>query len=648
MSWDQDLEGPAYEIAAANSQVVRVQAGPGTGKTFALMRQVARLVEEGEEPARILVCTLTRTAATDLVRQVSALGVEGAEQVRVGTLHSYCMRVLRESSVLELTDRVPRILLPYEVRFLIADVNKCPQFGGVNGCKRRLRAFGAAWARLQSETPGWPTDPVDRDFHQQLEEWLGFHGAMLLDEIVPTTLRYLRNNPLAPERTRFEHVVVDEYQDLNKADQVLLDELAAEGRLIVVGDKNQSIYSFRYAHPEGIGDFNSSHAGTVDYDLRECRRCPKRVVEMANALISWNSTRWEQELVARENNADGQVFVVQWPNPELEAKGLALFVRKMVTDGTVEAGKVLVLTPRKQLGYRIARELLDNGIEANSFFSNTVLDGNPKEIGKCEGQRAFSLLSLLADREDRVSLRCLCGFGHNALRASEWRRLQAFCEESRVSPLEVLQGIVGGEITVPRIAGVLGQYRVIEEELRNLEGARGIELVNMVFPADCDWAAGFRKIADELEGNDFGAGELQESILMAITQAELPTEVDYVRVMSLHKAKGLTADLVVVAGSIETLIPHVDNSLPRQDQERMLEEQRRLFYVSITRTTNVLVLSSAITMERGSAYRMRARVGLGDRSRGRTSSSRFLSQLGERCPAAVRGDEWLREIIGDE
>lgn len=644
MSWDQDLEGPAYEIAATNAQIVRVQAGPGTGKTFALIRQVTRLLEEGREPGRILVCTLTRTAATDLVRQVSALGVEGAGQVRVGTLHSYCMRVLRESSVLELTNRVPRILMPYEVRFLIEDI-KHPQFGGVNGCKRRLKAFSADWARLQSDTLGWPTDPIDRDFHQKLKEWLDFHGAMLLDEIVPTTLHYLQNNPLAPERTRFEHVVVDEYQDLNKADQVLLDQLAEEGRLFVVGDKNQSIYSFRYAHPEGIGDFNENHMDTMDYNLCECRRCPKRVVEIANALISCNSTRWRQDLQPRENNPEGEVSVVQWPNPELEAKGLALFISKMVTEGRVDAGKVLVLTPRKQLGYAITHELSENEVEAKSFFSNTVLEGDPKNIEKCEGQRAFSLLTLLADREDKVSLRCLCGFGHNALRAIEWLRLKASCDQSGMSPIEMLQSIVAGEANLPRINGVIGKYRVVEDELRNLEGKRGDELVDILFPPDRDWTDGFRAIADELEDNEFDASDLKQSILTAMTQPELPTEVDYVRVMSLHKAKGLTADLVVVGGCIETLIPHVDISLTRQDRERILEEQRRLFYVSITRTTKMLVLSNAITMERGSAYRMRARVGFGDATRGRTTPSQFLRELGPRCPNAVRGNDWLREML---
>ncbi|MGD0077088.1 MAG: ATP-dependent helicase [Sedimentisphaerales bacterium] len=645
MSWNQDLEGPAYEIAATNAQIVRVQAGPGTGKTFALMRQVTRLLEEGQEPERILVCTLTRTAATDLVRQVSVLGADGANRVRVGTLHSYCMRVLRESSVLELTDRVPRILLPYEVRFMIEDL-KHPHFGGVNGCKKRLMAFSAAWARLQSDVPGWPTDPIDRDFHQKLEAWLNFHRAMLLDEIVPTTLHYLRSNPLAPERTRFEHVVVDEYQDLNKADQVLLDQLAGEGRLVIVGDKNQSIYSFRYAHPEGIGDFNESRVGTIDYNLCECRRCPKLVVEMANSLISSNSTRWRQDLQPRKNNLDGEVHVVQWPTPEWEAKGLALFIRKIVTDKKINAGKILVLTPRKQLGYAITHELSEIGVEAKSFFSDTIMDGDPKNIEKCKGQRAFSLLTLLADRQDIVSLRCLCGYGHNALHAIEWSRLQSSCNQSGTSPIEKLRRTIGGEDNLSQIDGVIKQYQMVEDELRSLEGKHGDELVNMVFPPGSDWASGFRRIADELEDNDFDASDLKESILAAMTQPELPTEVDYVRVMSLHKAKGLTADLVVVGGCIETLIPHVDSTLPYQEQERMLEEQRRLFYVSITRTTNILILSSTITMERGSAHKMRARVGLGDATRGRTIPSRFLRELGSKCPEVVRGDDWLRKMIG--
>lgn len=643
MSWDSDLEGTAYDIAASDADIVRVQAGPGTGKTFALMRRVARLLEEGATPARILVCTFTRTAAADLVRQVSVLGAEGASSVRVGTLHKFCFGLLAQSSVFELTGRTPRPLFPFEERFLLEDLQS--SFGGVRACTRKLRAFAAAWARLQSETPGWPHEPDDQRFHVALEAWLQFHSAMLIGEIVPVALRFLQNNPAAPERVAYEYVLVDEYQDLNRADQKLLDVLASNGRLAVVGDSNQSIYSFRYAHPEGIGEFGEAHPGTVDYNLYECRRCPKQVVDMANSLITSNQTRWEQELRPRESNPSGEVHVIQWPNQDLEARGLALFIKQKVEDAAVEPGRILVLTPRRQLGYGIRDALCNIDVAAHSFFAEDALSGNPKESSGSEAQVAFTLLTLLANPSDRVALRCWCGSGHRCLRASEWARLRAHCESSGLEPREALSAMVEEGMSVPRTGGLIQRMRLLEERLQSLAGKSGGDLLDDLLPHDCDWAQGLRRLAEDLEDDDYDASALLESLRISVTQPELPTDVDYVRVMSLHKAKGLTADLVVVAGCVETLIPHVDRRLPIAEQQRGLDEQRRLFYMGITRTTQILILSSARTMERRPAHQMRAQVGRGDATRGITTQSRFIGELGEACPDAIRGDEWLRRVI---
>jgi len=126
----------------------------------------------------------------------------------------------------------------------------------------------------------------------------------------------------------------------------------------------------------------------------------------------------------------------------------------------------------------------------------------------------------------------------------------------------------------------------------------------------------------------------------------LPTDVDYVRVMSLHKSKGLTADLVVVTGCLEGLIPNVDRDLPAVEQGRALEEQRRLFYVAITRCRQTLVLSSVIFLPRDLAHRMRARVGRGGNAKlARTIATSFFGQLGRERPAPVSGQAFLATTI---
>ena len=265
---------------------MRVLAGPGTGKTFAMKRRVMRLLQEEEDPKRILACTFTRTAARDIAKEIASLGVEGADKVWAGTLHGLCFSILQRQEVLQATGRIVRPLAKTEARFLLQDLQS--KFAGVKKTDKRLKAFEAAWARLQSEEPGWPEDPVDQAFQSELIDWLKFMEGMFVGEIVPVTLRYMQDNPLCAERSKFDHVIVDEFQDLNRAEQLLVDLLAEQAMMTIIGDEDQSIYSFKHAHPDGITDFDVDHPGTHDETLDVCRRCPTKVVALANSLIKNN------------------------------------------------------------------------------------------------------------------------------------------------------------------------------------------------------------------------------------------------------------------------------------------------------------------------------------------------------------------------
>ncbi|MBI3948992.1 MAG: ATP-dependent helicase [Acidobacteria bacterium] len=639
--WDDGLEGPAKRIAEIDRSPLRILAGPGTGKTFALMRRVARLLQNGANARRILVCTFTRTAAADLEKEIAKLGVEGVNDVWAGTLHAFCFGLLPRSEVLELTKRVPRPLLEFEERFLLEDIQG-DDFGGIRERRRRLRAFNAAWARLQTDEPGWPVDPVDRAFHNKLLGWLRFHEAMLIGEIVPETLRFLRENPASNVRGTFEHVLVDEYQDLNRAEQVLLDLLAEAGTLTVVGDENQSIYTFKHAHPEGISTFEQTHPGTHDESLLECRRCPSLVVELANALISNNSTNTNRAVRPMPGNPRGEVYIVQWRSMEEEAEGIAQFIQQRIQFGQVEPGRVLVLAPRRQFGYAIRDALNNLDIPAHSFFHEEALEGNPKKIDECAAQQAFTRVTLLANPDDRVALRCWCGFGSNSLRSCAWARLRAYCEESGESPRAALERLASGEISLPHTRGLVTRLQELQQRLNDLTHVVGQALADSLFPVGEPWTEPLRILASSIGSDDFSAKKLREVLRVGITQPELPTDVDYVRVMSLHKSKGLTADLVVVVGCIEGLIPTVDEDLPLADQSRALEEQRRLFYVAITRTRKTFVLSSVTELPRELAHRIGVHVVGGNRTHARTMASTFLGELGPSRPPALVGSTILR------
>jgi DNA helicase-2/ATP-dependent DNA helicase PcrA len=639
--WNQGLVGCALRIAETEDSPLRVLAGPGTGKTFALMRRVMRLLEDGCRPRDIFVCTFTRTAARDLETELSQLRARGVSRVRTGTIHAFCFSLLSHAAVLPITGRFPRPLLKFEERFLMEDL-KGINGEGIRDLRKRLIAFGAAWARLQSETPGWPQDRRDRAFFAALNEWLRFHKAMLIGELVPETLHFLRNNPESPHRPHFEHVLVDEYQDLNRAEQVLLDELAADGSLTVIGDENQSIYSFKHAHPAGIAEFDRTHHDTHDESLDECRRCPRSVVRLANTLIRQNPSRVRRILRACPGNPDGEVLIVQWPSLQDEAEGLASFIQQRIGQETVEPGRVLVLAPRRQVGYAIRDALIENGILSHSFFYEEALDGNPAKRTEHAAQEAFTLLTLLANPDDRVALRCWCGFGSNSLNRAAWARVRRLAEGSGDSPLTILERLLTGAVLLPHTATIIARFRLLRQRLEELNGLNGTALVDALFPGNEDWAQPIRTVLAELE-DECEPAELLETIRRGVTQPELPNDVDYVRVMSLHKSKGLTADLVVVASCIEGFIPFIEDGLTPDEEQLALEEQRRLFYVAITRTTQTLILSSMTQLPRAAAHKMGARVGNGNVTHAATIASRFFGDLGPDKPATVRGQSILEE-----
>jgi len=640
--WYEGLSDDARQIVDLDVSPLRIISGPGTGKTYILMCKIARLLRTGVAPDRIFTCTFTRTAAKDLQNELLRFNIENADKVYAGTLHSFCFYILSNESVLQITGRTPRPLLDFEKRFLIEDLNAV-SFGGIRDRESRLNAFEAAWARLQTDEPGWANDPVDQAFQNELSNWLRFHRAMIIGEIVPETLKFLRNNPVLANDYSFDYVLVDEYQDLNRAEQELVNIIATQASFTIAGDKNQSIYcTFKYAHPEGIDNFCLTYPQTHDESLLECRRCPSIVVDMANSLISNNPGQNGNRLRPRPNNQNSEVQVVQWISMDEEASGIAQFIADRINNRDITPGQVLILTPRRRIGYAIRDSLNNLGCQAHSFFQEEALEGNPKNLDRSNAQKAFTLLKLLANPEDRVALRCWCGFNDNSLCRVPWSRLKEHCESNGQSPNTALNQIMSGTIQNSRMDELVSRYNDLQNRLKELSNINGQSLIDAIFPVNEDWAEPFRSIASKIPLDELNSSSLYESLRVAIIQPELPTDVDYIRVMSLHKSKGLSAELVVVAGCIEGLIPSIDEGLRELERARTIQEQRRLFYVAITRTTRILMLSSVTRIPRREAHPMRIRIQGGNRYYANTISSRFISELGPNCPRAIIGSSILR------
>ena len=640
MPWNDGLDpqSPAHGIAAATERFIRVVAGPGTGKSFAMKRRVARLLEEGANPKRILPVTFTNVAAEDLQREMLLVGVDGCEDIRGSTLHSLCLRILSLQNVLETLGRVPRPLNRFEVEPLLYDLPA--SFGDKRARNGRIRAYEAAWARLQHEDPGYPADPDDKAFETELIDWLKFHGGMLIGEIIPYAYQYLRDNPAAPERSLYDHVLVDEYQDLNKAEQGVIDLLATQAHLCIVGDDDQSLYSFKFAHPAGIREFQTTHQGTVDHAVSECRRCPTAVVGMVNALIARNKDRDVRQLVPRQENGTGVVEITQYDTLSNEAIGIAEYVRDLIETKGYKPGEILVLAQRRSIGNPIHEALVGHGIPSKSYYQEGILDN-------VSAQERLATLKLLVDPHDRIALRWLLGFGSADFRKGAYARLRKYCEEKDVEPFEAMTQLDAGQISISRTGQLLTRFKEIQAELARLQAFTTLTdfvpgwLLNKLGADDP-----FYNLSLDLSLEVDNSQELMQAIVTTATQPDVPPDVTEVRIMSLHKSKGLSSPVVVIAGCVEGLLPTgPDSELTQAENEARLEEQRRLFFVGLTRVKadpknnrpGIILLTSSRTMSLADAMQSGIKPARVEYGKAHVHASRFLRELGPAAPASKKG-----------
>ena len=657
MAWDAGLcqSDSAFGFASSEATKIRAVAGPGTGKSFAMKRRIARLIEQGAEPRRILAVTFTRTAAADLKREITSLDVPGAEYVVAKTLHSLCFSILNREEVLTRLGRIPRPMLEHEIEPMIHDLAD-ERFGGVRDKKKRLHDFESAWARMQTDDPGFAPSEIDNDFEHALNSWMLAHKSMLIGEIIPKTLAYLQDNPLCDERALYDHVLVDEYQDLNKAEQVLISLLAEQGTITIVGDDDQSIYSFRNAHPEGIRVFPDDNPGCVSIKFDECRRCPSLVTEMASTLIRNNRGRTLGALSPCMNNDRGDVHIIQWHNLQEEIAGVADIVQANLRPGAIGPGDVLVLTPRRKIGYQIRNRLSGEGIRVRSYFREDALDSK-------ESKRAFSLLNLAVNLEDRVALRYLLGCGSADYRMAAYSKLVTAARENSLTVRGVLDQIVAGEIRIPYTRQIVDAYLATREDLARIQGLFAENpggIIEFLCPYDADLYDDLREamqIAFEKAGEcPDGDGNREEWLKKAfeetrdsISMPEIPEEVDHVRIMSFYASKGLSAKMVIICTCIDELIPSGGTGLGETELQRQLEEQRRLFYVAITRCKNdpgvypgTLILSSCRAMDGVEA--LRQGIPSSPAQAKLVRPSRFLRELGPRQPRSIYGGDYLKQL----
>ncbi len=620
--WLEGIKGEhSIRLIESDHRVIKVLAGPGAGKTTCLKRRVLRLVDTAKvSRAQIFVGTFTRVIAKTLheafIKPQIDPGAEEDDPV-VSTLHSHAARLLRENPD-AVQGRGLRFLLAHEEKVLLYDIaDKVVQFPTHADRNAELKKLQAHWAS--------PRNLNDERFAGAVDEWLRMHGGMLVGEVVYITTDAIRSGNIQVEQ--FKHVFVDEYQDLTECEQTFVDLITAgDGSVVVLGDDDQSIYGFRYNHPEGITAFPSDEARrqvVEQIPLPDNFRCAKKIVSLANGIAAAAGSQKDPMIPALAE--DGRVDFVVWQTLDQEIAGLAEVIK-------ARRDNILVLVTRQFIGYRLKTLIGDDAV---TTFHEEVL-----QVPFVRSR--FALATLYANEDDRVALRAWFALHAEKPDQADHRNVAAYRSalQSHKTGLDLINGIADGSVTLAGEGNANIKKRAESYlKFKALAPAGLQDTIEMLFdPALADTMPGrpapARETATaranrerlEQEDRDHARGDLdllrraalqimqtrrQPTLLHVIedlrykigTRAPLIDDdnVPRVRVMTLHGAKGLEEETVIVAGLADEIVPGIKLKDPLHDAEHVAE-QRRLLYVAVTRAKRELILSWSLAIANAETF----------------------------------------------
>ena len=616
---DVSLNDAQREAVAHVEGPMLVLAGAGSGKTRVLTVRLARLLDQhGVDPRRVLAVTFTNKAAAEMKGRVATLLGRAPDGLWIGTFHAVCARLLRrEAPPLGFT----RPFTIYDeddseslVRRVIDDIGLPPKLYPARAVRyeisRAKNAMVSPEAYAAEALDPWHAN-VARIYGATVRA-LKRANAMDFDDLLLHPLELFQAHPerLADYRSRFQFLLVDEYQDTNRAQYRFLHALAGgHGNLFVVGDDDQSIYGWRGADLRNILEFQRDFAGARLVRLEENYRSTRPILDAANSVISANVGRLGKTL--RTIRGDGEpLTLLRAADERDEAEWLVREFAQRARRGEHAFDEMAVLVRTNAQTRAFEEELRRGGIPyrvvgAVSFYQRREVKDllaylrlivNPDDDEAFRraiavprrgiGETSLVALGTWATKWGWSLARTAAAAGRVPdLRAKAREGLESFAAELEVmsrelaplQPSEALRGIVAR-------LGYDG-YLLGEDET----GPERLENVNELINAAAAWS------------EEWGAVTEEEGLPLErfLAQAALTTGADEeggsgVTIMTLHAAKGLEFPVVAVAGMEEGLFP-----LSRADTAEGVEEERRLCYVGITRAKDKLFLSYARARRRG-------------------------------------------------
>ena len=594
---------------------VLVLAGAGSGKTRVIVERLVWLIEErGINPRSLLALTFTNRAAKEMRERVAArlalsdprYGDQASLPLWVGTFHSFAAYLLRrEIQALGMSkdyviydDNDQMSLMKRLVRELPANcakVNPREALSWISRNKQELQAF---------EDIDWDTkgNPIEKSRHflwRRYSETLRAASALDFDDLLVYTAQLLDKHPEIRQQyqQRYRHVLIDEYQDTNHAQYRIAHLLSESHRnLFVVGDEDQSIYSWRGAKIGNILRFEKDYTGAQTYRLEQNYRSTAPILYAANALVSHNKERLGKELWTQEASGDPVRFY-----HARDAEDEAEFVVEDLAESGIPADQTAVLY-RTNGQSRVLEEVL-----RRKGLHYTIV-GGIQFYARKEVKDVLGYLRLIVNPDDTEAVRRVLNVPPRGIGMTSLERLEDYARERNMPLLQVLRD-VENDHTIPgraREAATTFVHLIDELALRAksepvnniVESLLGrIRYREFVQASDEKDSRARLEVVDEFivacgEFDKKKRGHLPEFLQDLALYAEaddLDERVPALTLMTCHGAKGLEFDSIYLIGFEEGLLPHVMSS----DSERELEEERRLCYVAMTRARRKLTLTAS-------------------------------------------------------
>ncbi len=597
-----------------------VLAGAGSGKTRVITMRIARLLERGVRPPQILAVSFTNKAAEEMrERMVPLVGHKAASQLELSTFHSFGVRFLQEENK----------RLGYDGRFVIFDqadalglVRQLLREARVSEGARKLDA-NAVLARIsrwknELRTPeqiaesDFEYDAVARELYPKYESALRHMHAVDFDDLVGLPVHILERHPAARTKwqERFRYILIDEFQDTNLGQLRLLLALANELRNVcVVGDDDQSIYAFRGADVNNILDFERHFPGARVVKLEDNYRSRAAVLDVANAAIAQSAHKRYPKVLRAARGAGDRVRLVSCTDPGHEARFVAQEIRDLHRDRL--AFREIAVLYRSNLQARLIEdELRAAGIPYRLFGGTQFFDR--KEV-----KDAAAYLRVAVNPRDDISLRRVLnypprGIGDTTLeRLNRVRLVRDQSLGEAVAQIDELDDVPDhAKRSAQKLFAALARTRAEFARGQNLGAAASALFEEVGLKAaltEADDPQGARRwdnvlflvrSIERFEGRPSEDRPSLAQFLARITlrkdeEGEQEAEPNQVTLSTLHGAKGLEFHTVFLIGAVEGQLPHTRTTDPKVTEAAPsdVEEERRLFYVGVTRAKDRLYIS---------------------------------------------------------